>query len=162
MRVYPKVSGLAAWSENCKCATRCSSIVILWVILMSFASITLCVASQRVFIVVISLSTQSENFWIRRHRIFVLLTASLVSDIFRCNKNVSVSFIVAVNGVEVNLVDTRYDSLDGDWPIASAVPHDSIVRVTQDRVLLKEGKVNKKPLCLTKHHAMKTYWGMDV
>jgi hypothetical protein len=33
-------------------ATRCSCIAILWVSLVSFASITLCVASQRVFIVV--------------------------------------------------------------------------------------------------------------
>jgi hypothetical protein len=31
---------------------------------VSFAAITLCVASQRVFIVVISLSTQAGNFWI--------------------------------------------------------------------------------------------------
>jgi hypothetical protein len=43
-------------------ATRCSCITTLWVILESFAVITLCVASQRVFIV--SLSTQSRNFWI--------------------------------------------------------------------------------------------------
>jgi hypothetical protein len=37
---------------------------------MNFAAITLCVASQRVFIVVsvyISLSTQSGNFWIHTH-----------------------------------------------------------------------------------------------
>jgi hypothetical protein len=33
-------------------ATRCSCIVILWVSLVSFAAITLCVASQRVFIVI--------------------------------------------------------------------------------------------------------------
>jgi hypothetical protein len=33
--------------------TRCSCIAILWVSLMSFAAITLCVASQRVFIVVV-------------------------------------------------------------------------------------------------------------
>jgi hypothetical protein len=33
-------------------ATRCSCIAVLWVILVSFAAITLCVASQRVFIVV--------------------------------------------------------------------------------------------------------------
>jgi hypothetical protein len=31
---------------------------------VSFAAITLCVASQRMFIVVISLSTHSGNFWI--------------------------------------------------------------------------------------------------
>jgi hypothetical protein len=34
-------------------ATRCSCIAILYVSLVSFASITLCVASQRVFIVVV-------------------------------------------------------------------------------------------------------------
>jgi hypothetical protein len=46
-------------------AKRCSCIAILWVSLVSFATITLCVTSQRVFIiVVISLSTQSGDFWI--------------------------------------------------------------------------------------------------
>jgi hypothetical protein len=51
-------------------ATRCSCIVILWVILVSFAAITLCVASQRVFIVVIVVvviyfvMTWSGNLWI--------------------------------------------------------------------------------------------------
>jgi hypothetical protein len=34
-------------------ATRCSCIAILWVSLVSFAAITLCAASQRVFIVVV-------------------------------------------------------------------------------------------------------------
>jgi hypothetical protein len=34
------------------CATMCSCISILWVSLVSFAAVTLCVASQRVFIVV--------------------------------------------------------------------------------------------------------------
>jgi hypothetical protein len=34
-------------------ATRCSCIAILWVSLVSFAAITLCVASQRVFIAVV-------------------------------------------------------------------------------------------------------------
>jgi hypothetical protein len=50
MRVHPKVSGLAAWSENCK---WCSCIAILWVSLVSFAATIVCVASQRVFIVVV-------------------------------------------------------------------------------------------------------------
>jgi hypothetical protein len=47
-------------------ATRCSCIAILWVSLMAFAAITLCVASQRVFIVasVYFVMTQSGNFWI--------------------------------------------------------------------------------------------------
>jgi hypothetical protein len=46
-------------------ATTCSCIAMLWVSLVSFAATTICVASQRVFIVaVISLSTQSGNFWI--------------------------------------------------------------------------------------------------
>jgi hypothetical protein len=47
-------------------ATRCSCIAILWVSLVSFAAITLCVASQQVFIVVsvYFVMTQSGNFWI--------------------------------------------------------------------------------------------------
>jgi hypothetical protein len=45
-------------------ATRRSCIAILWVSLVSFAAITLCVASQQVFIVVCFVMTQSGNFWI--------------------------------------------------------------------------------------------------
>jgi hypothetical protein len=50
-------------------ATRCSCIAILWVSLVSFAAITLCVGSQRVFIVVsvYFVMTQSGNFWLH-HR----------------------------------------------------------------------------------------------
>jgi hypothetical protein len=40
-------------------ATRCSCIAILWVNLVRFAAITLRVASQRVFIVVVRLVTDS-------------------------------------------------------------------------------------------------------
>jgi hypothetical protein len=56
MRVYPKVSGLAAWERELQMvelsAARCSCIAILRVSLVSFVPITLCVASQRVFVVV--------------------------------------------------------------------------------------------------------------
>jgi hypothetical protein len=48
-------------------ATRGSCIAILWVSLVSFAAITLYVASQRVFVVVVVvyfIMTQSGNFWI--------------------------------------------------------------------------------------------------
>jgi hypothetical protein len=45
-------------------ATRCSCIAVLRVSLMSFAVITLCVASQRMFIVAYLVMTQSGNFWI--------------------------------------------------------------------------------------------------
>jgi hypothetical protein len=37
-------------------ATRCSCIAILWVSLVSFAVITFCVTSQRVFVVVYSVN----------------------------------------------------------------------------------------------------------
>jgi hypothetical protein len=40
-------------------ATRCSCITILWVSLVSFAAITLCVASQRAFIVVVYFNNDS-------------------------------------------------------------------------------------------------------
>jgi hypothetical protein len=42
-------------------ATSCSCIAILWVSLVSFAAITLCVASQRLFV---SISIQCGNFWV--------------------------------------------------------------------------------------------------
>jgi hypothetical protein len=46
-------------------ASRCSFIAILWVSLVSFAAITLYVASQRVFIVVVYFVINSvRNFWI--------------------------------------------------------------------------------------------------
>jgi hypothetical protein len=56
-RVYSEVSGLTACLELelqmvQLSATRCSCIAILWVSLVSFAAITLCVTSQRVLIVV--------------------------------------------------------------------------------------------------------------
>jgi hypothetical protein len=48
--VYPKVSGLAAWSENCKwySSLPLGAVVSLF---YEFAAVTLCVVSQRVFIV---------------------------------------------------------------------------------------------------------------
>jgi hypothetical protein len=50
-------------------ASGCSCIAILWVSLVSFAIITLCVASEWVFIVVRVhfIMTQSGNFWIHDH-----------------------------------------------------------------------------------------------
>jgi len=45
-----KISGLDAWSENCKwysSATRCGFIAVLCVSIVSFATISLCVASQK-------------------------------------------------------------------------------------------------------------------
>jgi hypothetical protein len=67
--------------------TRCNCIAILSVSLVSFAAITFCVASQRVFTVVISL-TQSGNFWIHpcitfRKRVSF---SYLSSDIGRCER----------------------------------------------------------------------------
>jgi hypothetical protein len=55
-------------------ATGCSCIAILWDSLVSFATITLCVASQRVFIVVVVVfyfvMTQSGNFWIHPRTVY--------------------------------------------------------------------------------------------
>jgi hypothetical protein len=53
-------------------ATMCSCIAILWVSLVSFAAITLCVATQWVFIVVLVIyfvTTQSGNFWIHPSKV---------------------------------------------------------------------------------------------
>jgi hypothetical protein len=56
-RVYPEVSGLAAWSKNCKwySSLPLGAVVLLFceVSLVSFATITLHVTSQQVFIAVV-------------------------------------------------------------------------------------------------------------
>jgi hypothetical protein len=58
-------------------ATRCSCIAILWVSLVSFAAITLCVASQRVFIVIVYFVIDTvRNFWIQPRIINLLSTLS--------------------------------------------------------------------------------------
>jgi hypothetical protein len=71
---------------------RCC-IAILRVSLVSFATIILCVASQRVYIVVISLLTQSGNFWIHSRRVFLqeLISVNMVKKIpiFKDTKNLS-------------------------------------------------------------------------
>jgi hypothetical protein len=60
-------------------ATRCSCIAILWVIIVRFAAITLCVPSQRVFIILlllfISLSIQSGNFLIHPRILNIIISA---------------------------------------------------------------------------------------
>jgi hypothetical protein len=54
-------------------ATRCNCVAILWVSLVNFASITVCVAFQRVFIVVsvYFVITQSGNFCIHPRIYFI-------------------------------------------------------------------------------------------
>jgi hypothetical protein len=54
-------------------ATNYSCIAILWVSPVSFAAITLCVASQRMFIVIVVyfVMTQSGNFWIHPHTLIL-------------------------------------------------------------------------------------------
>jgi hypothetical protein len=91
-RVYPKVSGLTDCLERelqmvQLSTTRCSCIAILWGSLVSSAAITLCVASQRVFIVVVYFfMTQSGNFWIHPRISFLLRPNCLpVYFVFTCS-----------------------------------------------------------------------------
>jgi hypothetical protein len=54
--VYPKVSGLAAWSEDYKRYSSLplgAAVSLFWVSLVSFVAIALCVAPQRVFVFVV-------------------------------------------------------------------------------------------------------------
>jgi hypothetical protein len=53
-------------------ATMCSYSAILWVSLVNFEAITLCVVSQRVFIVVFSLWLSPETFGHTRIRCLVV------------------------------------------------------------------------------------------
>jgi hypothetical protein len=73
-RVYRKLSGLADWSENCKqySSLPLGAVVSLFYesVLESFVAITFCVAFNEcllLFLLFISLSTQSRNFWIHLH-----------------------------------------------------------------------------------------------
>jgi hypothetical protein len=89
-RVWPKIFRLERELQMVQLsATRCSRIAILWVSLASFDAITLCVASQRVFIVaaVISLSTQSGNFWIHHRTVIFTWTSRDLLSYNRTNAN---------------------------------------------------------------------------
>jgi hypothetical protein len=72
-------------------ATRCSCIAVLWVSLVSFAAITLCIVSQRVFIVVVyfvidsvrkllDTPSYSDLFW-NSHRFWNLAVCYLKNTI---------------------------------------------------------------------------------
>jgi hypothetical protein len=64
-------------------AIRCSCIAILWVGLVSFSDITICIAFQRVFIVVYLVMTQSRNFWIYRCTLEVWSVVCVSSTILK-------------------------------------------------------------------------------
>jgi hypothetical protein len=78
-------------------ATRRSCIAILFVSLVSFAAITLCVASQPVFVFLlyISLSTQSGNFWIYL-RMPLYCRKSVLANAF-CVRNAKLMFVLKIN-----------------------------------------------------------------
>jgi hypothetical protein len=92
-------------------ATRCSYIATLWASLVSFAPISLCVASQLVFI---SLSTQSGNFWIHSrlcaHYSWIILRAHVIKH-SQMDENVinGVHEYVTLSPCQVSiLILTRY------------------------------------------------------
>jgi hypothetical protein len=59
--------------------TRCSFVAILWVSLVSFATVTLCVASQRVsiFVSIYFFMTQSGNLWIHPRKSIPVISCSI-------------------------------------------------------------------------------------
>jgi hypothetical protein len=69
-------------------ATRWSCIAILWVSLVSFATITLCIAFQRVFIVIMSVyfvMSRSGNFWIHPCMCVYTMTCCVLVNATRNN-----------------------------------------------------------------------------
>jgi hypothetical protein len=62
-------------------ATRCSYNAILWVSVVSFAAITLCVASERVSVVYF-VRTQSGNVWI--HPRIILNWSVVITKVHYC------------------------------------------------------------------------------
>jgi hypothetical protein len=97
-------------------ATRCSCIAILWVSLVSFAAITLCVASQRVFIVVVVVYfviDQSGNFWIHRRML------SFCKFSFLCRTEIS-PHLSSASSSSHNLILTMLSFLLAPaWTVAS-------------------------------------------
>jgi hypothetical protein len=96
-------------------ATRCSCIAILWVSLVSFVTITLCVASQRVFVVVrvYFVMTQSGNFWIhsRISSYFWFSVAAGHSNVTHMNVKLHVSlpaFLWTYNSFDLQLIILTY------------------------------------------------------
>jgi hypothetical protein len=69
-------------------ATRCIGIAILWGSLVSFAAVTLCVASQWMFIVIVVVvyfvMTQSGNFWIHPRIRVSPISSSLMWSWWNC------------------------------------------------------------------------------
>jgi hypothetical protein len=81
-------------------ATRCSCIAILWVSLVSFAAITLCVASQRVFIVVRVFRLQVK--WLIWNKAFTRNFASNAGQCFGNAWNAQNSFRWQCHGEDAN------------------------------------------------------------
>jgi len=103
MRVYSKVSGLAAWSEDC---TRCSCIAVLLVSLVSFDATTLCVVGTTVT----SRNCSQEQIKIRinsrnvyYHSVKNLLSSRLVSKHLRLKYTKIKFYLLFCMGVKLRL-----------------------------------------------------------
>jgi hypothetical protein len=118
-------------------ATSCSCIAILWVILVSFAAITLCVASQRVCIIIVYfVMTPSGNFWIHPHKTYFVRrnnnrsVSKLVDDVqyqadrvIRCVKLLHIYAVLQYTDEQGCLVDTKVEpqekwlriGVNNDW-----------------------------------------------
>jgi hypothetical protein len=122
-------------------ATKCSFIAILWVSLMSFATMTLCVASQRVFVVV------------------VVVVVDFVIDSVRKLLNIA-SYCILTSLHLLNYNEMTWCVIICSLPdIIRAMKW----RMRWVRYVARIGEVNKVKvkvqlcLLLTKYHFMKTY-----
>jgi hypothetical protein len=101
--VYPKVSGLAAWSDNSKwySSLPLGAVVSLFYqsILVSFATITLCVASQRVFVVVVVVHFVIDSFWKLLDTLSYTAVPSTVSLMFI--SAITTEFVTLSSGVSL-------------------------------------------------------------
>jgi hypothetical protein len=114
-------------------ATRCSCIAILWASLVSFAAITICTASQWVFIVV------SVYFVIDSVRKLL----GIASYILLINTNTILRLCLKTSDDEYK--ETNTQSTPCIKTFAQYLQKCSIT-------------VKLKSLCCTMHHTMKTYW----
>jgi hypothetical protein len=81
---------------------------------VNFAAITLCVASQQVFIVVVSLSTQSGNFWIHPR------TADIANS--RTHTDTTLNTQGKGKGKAVPVLLTEHNAMKAYWVSGSIAP----------------------------------------
>jgi hypothetical protein len=130
---------------------------------VSFAAITLCVASERV------IPKVSVYFFIDSVRKFLDTPSYSVNDLFFLgfSSKLYVQFlppppcVLLVRPMHPCLFNENTNNDDGNAHDGTHTQH-SHLTFCEPQVKVDKGKRQSCPCALSKHHAMKTYWGVEV